>query len=164
MFAEERKLQLRGWHNETDCECNRVGGHHDSDACVGEARPAGKQLSRRDGDLLRQHRRATRRYDYKGSERYDRRLGSDWRRWRQGNRPRCGLESHAERPTKYLVAPDQVLTEQDYRRTSSSRRAVWYFADLSASVRPDGAANGKPLVPCRAPPTAEPLPRGPALL
>jgi len=31
------------------------------------------------------------------------------------------LESHAERPAKYLVAPDQVLTAQDYRRTQQTR-------------------------------------------
>ena len=63
------------------------------------------------------------------------------------------------------MAPDQVLTEQDYRRTSSSRRAVCIRRlERFRAADGDGAANGKPLVPGRALPTAEPLPRGPALL
>src|SRR6516162_7545618 len=76
-----RKRRL---HNEENCGCNRVGAEHDSDArvgaegLVGEAEGfVGKQVARRDGDLLRQHRRAPSRYDYKGSERYNRRLRSD---------------------------------------------------------------------------------------
>jgi hypothetical protein len=76
-----------------------------------------------------------------------------------------GCESRAERPTKYLVAPDQVLTGQDYRRTSSGRRAVCIRRlERFRAADDDGAANGKPLVPGRALPTAEPIPRGPALL
>jgi hypothetical protein len=63
------------------------------------------------------------------------------------------------------VAPDQILTEQDYRRTSSSRRAVCIRRlERFRAADDDGAANGKPLVPGRALPTAELLPRGPALL
>ena len=57
------------------------------------------------------------------------------------------------------------MTEQDYRRTSSSRRAVRIRRlERFRAADDDGAANGKPLVPGRALPTAKPLPRGPALL
>jgi hypothetical protein len=78
---------------------------------------------------------------------------------------RENYEVRQEEINSFFGRPLEILTEQDYRRTSSSRRAVCIRRlERFRVADDDSAANVKPLVPGRALPTAEPLPRGPALL